>query len=116
MSEFKGLMVEGQAIAELDNTEQFADIVEPEPFYRDLPKFSNPEESEEKLILNVRISGKDMAEYVPNKTSGKFIAQKLGTDMTQWLGKRIIWDVREEMVAGNKKQVLYVVDVGATPQ
>jgi len=114
MSEFKDLAVEGQAISEKPNNEHFADIINPEPRYETIKSLENPEKTKEKLILNVRISGKDQAEYYPNKTSARFIANRLGTDMKKWAGNRIFWKILDQKVAGMDKKVLYVVKVEPT--
>jgi len=116
MSEFKDLAVEGQAISEKPENEQFADIINPEPRYETIKSLEDPNKTKEKLILNVKISGKDMAEYYPNKTSARFIANRLGTDMTKWAGNRMFWKILDQKVAGMDKKVLYVVKVEPTPK
>ena len=115
MSEFKELAVEGQAIAEKPKQEQFADIINPEPRYEEIPSLDDNTKTKEKLILNVKISGKDRAEYYPNKTSSRFIANRIGTDMAKWAGNRIFWKILDQKVAGQDKKVLYVEKVEQTP-
>jgi len=115
MSEFKDLAVEGAAIAALPDEEHFADIINPEPEYQDVPSIEDPEKMKEKLIMNVLISGKKRAEYYPNKTSSRFIANRLGTDMATWAGNRIFWEIRKQKVGGNDKMVLYVEKVEPSP-
>ena len=106
--EFKDLAVEGAAIAAKPQTERFADIISPEPRYEPIPSLEDGDNPKEKLIVNVRISGKDCAEYYPNKTSSRFIANTLGTDMKKWIGCRIYWNILDQKVAGQDKKVLYV--------
>ena len=115
MSQFEDLAVEGAAISAKPEQERFADIITPEPHYEELPSLDDPEVKNKKLIISVKISGKDIAEYYPNKTSARFIANRIGTDMTQWAGNRIFWGVVKQKVAGNDKQVLYVEKVEPTP-
>jgi len=115
MSEFKDLAVEGDAIKARPEQEHFADIIQPEPRYEKVPSLDDPEKTKEKLIVTVKIAGKDQAEYYPNKTSARFIANKCGTDMKAWIGHRIFWDIVKQKVAGNEKQVLYVEKVEKTP-
>ena len=115
------LAVEGEAIAELPEDERFADIVE-EPKYMQKTSLSDPEKKIEKLIMNVKITGKNLAEYFPNLTSARLIANKLKTgleeeDLKKWVGNRIFWGkIAEQNVGGNIKKVLYVTDVKPTPK
>ena len=111
MTEFKDLAVEGAAIAAKPEQERFAEIISPEPRYEPIPSLEDGDNPKEKLIVNVRISGKDQAEYYPNKTSSRFIANKLGTDMKKWIGHRILWNILDQKVAGQDKKVLYVKKV-----
>ena len=115
MSEFEDLAVEGAAIAAKPEHERFADIIAPEPFYRDVKDLEDPEKTKRKLIIAVLIAGKDRAEYFPNKTSGRFIANEVGTKMINWIGKRIFWEIRKQSVGGNDKQVLYIEKVEDIP-
>ena len=107
MSNFRDLAVEGTAIAAKPEQERYADIISPEPRYEAIPGL-DADDKRDKLIVNVKISGKDQAEYYPNKTSSRFIANKLGTDMKKWIGARIYWNILDQKVAGQDKKVLYV--------
>lgn len=107
MSNFRDLAVEGAAIAAKPQQERYADIISPEPRYEAIPGLEG-DEKRDKLVINVKISGKDQAEYYPNKTSSRFIANQLGTDMKKWIGCRIFWNILDQKVAGQDKKVLYV--------
>lgn len=116
MGEFENLAVEGAAIAAKPETEHFADMIQPKPRYEEVPSLDNPEKNKRKLIIKVKISGKDLAEYYPNNTSGRFIANRLGTDMNKWPGNRIFWKIMDQKVVGVDKKVLYVKRVEPTPE
>lgn len=112
MAEFKELAVEGQAIFDMAEPLRWAEIIAPEPRYENIPSLQNPGESKEKLIINVKLSNGSTAEYYPNKTSARFIAGKLGTNMSNWIGKIVVWgSILDQNVAGQKKKVLYVTEV-----
>jgi hypothetical protein len=116
MAEYKDLAVEGAAIEARPKQEWFADIIAPEPRYEDVPSLEDPSKTKEKLIMNVKIAGKDLAEYYPNKTSSRFIANTIGTRMEGWIGARIFWRINDQKVAGQDKKVLYVEKVERTPK
>lgn len=112
MTEFKDLAVEGQAIFEMPESMRWAEIVDPEPRYEEIPSLQTPGETKEKLIMNVRLSNGSLAEYYPNKTSARFIASRLGTNMKNWKGNIIVWgSILDQNVAGQKKKVLYVNEI-----
>ncbi len=115
-NQFEDLAVEGAAIAAKPDKEHFADIINPIPRYEEVPSLEDPNKVKKKLIMNVLISGKNIAEYYPNKTSSRFIANKMGTDMTKWIGQRIFWNILDQKVAGQDKKVLYVEKVEPTPK
>ena len=108
MSEFRDLAVEGSAIANLEPAKRYAEIIKPEPRYEEIQSLNNPDKTNKKLILTVKLSNGSQAEYYPNKTSGRFIANRIGTNMSDWIGKKIFWRVLKQLVAGDEKDVLYI--------
>ena len=112
MTEFKDLAVEGQAIFEMPESMRWCEIINPEPRYEEIPSLQTPGEMKEKLIVNVKLANGSMAEYYPNKTSARFIASRIGTNMSEWKGHVIVWgSILDQNVAGQKKKVLYVTQV-----
>lgn len=75
----------------------------------EMPDLDNPKKMIKKLILKVELAetGEQM-DYYPNKTSQSTMAVKLSSDLNKWLGKAFEWEVSEQKVMGNMKQVLFV--------
>lgn len=79
--------------------------------YRETPRLDNPEESERKLVLAVElVENKQRQDYFPNKTSQKALAKMFGPDVNAWIGKMAEWEVAKQSVAGNMRDVLFVVE------
>ncbi len=116
------LAVEGEAINAMPEEERFADIIEPAPVYIMQPDLKDPRKEIEKLLVTVKIKGKNIAEYFPHKTSARFIANRIGTgleeeDMKKWVGYRIVWGtILDKDVFGQMKKVLYVTEVTPIPE
>ena len=110
------IAVEGQAISELPEAERWAEIIEA-PQYEMKPGLSDPSKTKEKLLLKVKLANGNEADYYPNQTSARFIANRLATDLTLekmkiWISHKIVWGkILDQMVAGQQKKVLYITEV-----
>jgi len=108
------LAVEGAAIKALPHEEHWFEIIAPAPRYEQVPDLSDPDKKKEKLIMNVKIKGNMTAEYYPNLTSARFMANRNGTgleidDLKKWIGSKFMWgSIVKQNVGGNMKDVLYV--------
>jgi len=112
MGEFKDLAVEGAAIFAMPEEMRHCIIVEPEPRYIEIPSLDDPTKIKEKLVMQVKLSNGASAEYYPNKTSARVIANHCGTDMKEWIGKTITWGrIMDQVVGGVDKKVLYITEV-----
>jgi len=111
------IAIEGASVFALPEAKRWAKIVEPSPSYEIDEGATNPEKTKPKLIINVIDSLGRKAQYYPNRTSARFIASKLQTDLTnesmkKWVGQTIYWGkILDMMIAGQTKKVLYVTDV-----
>ncbi|MBU0978071.1 MAG: hypothetical protein KKD18_06645 [Nanoarchaeota archaeon] len=110
MSEFKDLAVEGDAIKAMARHMRFFTILPPEPRYETVPSLEDPSKGKEKLIVNVELANGSHAEYYPNKTSSRKIANLAGTtDMKKWIGLTFLWgSIIKQKIGGADKNVLYV--------
>jgi hypothetical protein len=108
--QFEGLKVEGSAIAAMPKELRYAIIIGV-PNYQQVPDLNDKTKMIKKLIIPVELSNKSKAEYYPNKTSANYIAGRLGTDLDKWVEHKISWDVLNQLVQGQKKDVLYVIKV-----
>jgi len=115
MSQYEDLAVEGGMIEAKPEEERWCDIIAPAPEYHNVPAIDDPTKEVRKLIMNVMITGKNRAKYYPNVKSGKFISGAIGTEMKDWVGKRIFWKVIEQNVFGAMKQVLFIEKIEDTP-
>ena len=114
MSEFKDLAVEGAAIAAMPKEKRWFEITEPEPRYESVPSLEDPSKSKDKLIISVKLSNSSKAEYYPNKTSSRKIANlSMTTNMQTWIGKMFLWGdiVKQKVGSSGMKDVLYVTDL-----
>lgn len=109
-NQFEGLKVEGAMIAKFSADKRYATIVAL-PRYEDVPDFNDATKKKRKLIVQVELSNGSRADYYPNNTSSKVIANICGTDFNTWLGVRITWTINQQKVGQNMKDVLYVTDV-----
>lgn len=111
------IAIEGGQVFAMPEAERWADIVEPAPEYKLDADMSNPEKQKTKLICTVKTSDGRVCSYYMNRTSARFIAGKLKTDLTKegmkkWVSHRIYWGkILDQMVGGQQKKVLYVSDV-----
>ena len=114
------IAVEGAQIANLPEEHRWAKIVEPAPEYISDEGATNPDRNRLKLIAHVELFDGRKADYYMNRTSARFIAGQLKTDlsaigMNSWLGYKIIWGkILDQNVGGNMKKVLYVTGVEPT--
>ena len=120
MTEQWSIAIEGSQIFALPEADRYADIVEPSPEYRqEKAQFGASESAQKdlKLILNVKLKDGKVGEYYINRTSARFIAKKLNTDlshddMKKWVGNRITWgEIADMKVGAGMKKVLFVTDV-----
>jgi len=76
---------------------------------RTLRSLDDESKQVEKLVLKVKLSDGTELDYFPNKTSQDTMRNKLGTRlMKDWLNKTFEWEVQKTMIAGTKRNVLYV--------
>ena len=110
MSEFKDLAVEGDAIKSMVRSQRWFTILAPEPRYETIPSIEDPTKTKEKLIVCVELSNKSKAEYYPNKTSSRKMANLSGTtDMSKWVGLSFYWgNITKQKIGGAEKNVLYI--------
>ena len=78
--------------------------------YRDFKDFDNKDKPKRKLVLKVRISNGQELDYFPNKTSQKSMAKMWGIDMDEWIGKSAVWAIKTQLVRGEDKKILFVVE------
>lgn len=75
-------------------------------------EFDNPKtkekETKEKLVLSISLSNKAIVDYYPNKTTEKTLKDKFGRNLNEWVGQQAEFEVLDQMVAGEKKKVIYV--------
>lgn len=101
----EGFAVEGTQI-EAQKDKRFTILARE---YRELPSLDDSEKVERKLVLGIEIvETKQRLDYFPNKTSQKSMGRKFGPNVNDWIGKQAEWEVTHQMVAGNKKAVLFV--------
>ncbi len=114
------IAVEGTAIDAMPEQNRWAKIVEPSPEYMSDEGATNPDKNRIKLILHVELADGRKADYYMNRTSARFVAGALKTDlsaegMRAWLQHKIFWGkILDQNVGGNMKKVLYVTKVEAT--
>lgn len=110
--------VEGENVFNLPEEQRWAEIISPPPYYivddKGTPEAKTPKT---KLILTVKMASGMKADYFINRTSARYIASKLNTDlsveqMAKWVGKTLVWGkVIEQNVFGEIKKVIYVTEV-----
>ena len=76
---------------------------------RTLKSLDDETKEVEKLVLTVEFKDGTQLDYFPNKTSQNTMRNKLGTRiLKEWVGKTFEWEVLQQIVAGNKRNILYV--------
>ena len=114
------IAVEGASIAALPEQDRWAKVIEPSPEYMQDEQAPNADKQRIKLIVCVELADGRKAQYYMNRTSARFVASKLRTDlktdgMKKWLNHKVIWGkILDQMVGGQEKKVLYITDVVAT--
>lgn len=113
--EFKDLKVDAEAISKLPDNLRYADIVG-YPVYNNVKDLSDPNKMIEKLVIPVKLSDGSLAKYYPNGSSAQFLASRLGTKFSRWIGQRMTWGkILDQNVRGTMRKVLYITDVADTP-
>lgn len=113
------ITIDGESISALDEKDRYATIVG-NPSYRKDNDAPNAEKQRVKLIVPIQLPDGRKADYYMNRTSARFVATRLKTDlsdeaMKSWVGYRIVWGkILTQMVAGQEKKVLYVTEVVKT--
>lgn len=108
------IAVDGAQISAMDEDKRYGTIVTPAPEYKKDEQAPNAERQKIKLIAKVRLSDGRIADYYMNRTSARFIAAQLQTDlsaegMKAWVGAMIFWGkILDQMIGGQPKKVLYV--------
>jgi predicted DNA binding CopG/RHH family protein len=114
------IAVDGEQISAMPEKERWAKIIEPAPEYKKDQDAPNAENQRIKLIVAVELSDGRKADYYMNRTSARFVAARLKTDlspksMEKWLGYKIVWGkILSQLVGGQEKKVIYVTDVQET--
>ena len=61
-----------------------------------------------KLILPIKLSNGKVRDWIPNKTSIKFMVNLWGDETDQWLGKTARFVLTNQNVRGEMKDVIFV--------
>jgi hypothetical protein len=102
----EGVAVTGEQVKNLQD--KTFTIVNPIPYYTDVPSFDDPEKKVRKLHLNVQLSNGDIGEYMPNKTSIRTIVAKAGMKLEAWVGFKGEFYTLSQRVGQGMKEVIYV--------
>ncbi len=114
------IAVSGEQIANLPEKNRWAKIVEPSPEYTSDEGATNPQKNRIKLIVHVELSDGRKADYYMNRTSARFVANELKSDlsaegMKSWISYKLFWGkILDQNVGGSMKKVLYVTKIEAT--
>lgn len=117
MIEEWSIAIEGAQIFAMPKDERWAKIIEPAPAYMKDEQAPNADKNKIKLIANVELSDGRKAQYYMNRTSARFVAGQLKTDLSEegmkaWVGKIVVWGkILDQNVGGQEKKVLYVNEV-----
>ena len=68
-------------------------------------------EQKEKLILPVKLSNEKVRDWIPNKTSIKYMVNLWGDNTDSWLGKQAKFTLVNQNVRGEMKDVIFVSDL-----
>lgn len=116
-SEEWSIAIEGAQIYAMPEDKRWAKIIEPAPAYIKDDQAPNAEKNRIKLIANVELFDGRKAQYYMNRTSARFVAGALKTDlskegMKQWVGKIVVWGkIMDQNIGRQEKKVLYVNEV-----
>ena len=108
------IAVDGAQIFAMDEDKRWGILVNPAPEYTRDEQAPNAEKQKIKLIAHVQLSDGRNADYYMNRTSARFIAAQLKTDLSSegmkaWVGKKIFWGkILDQMIGGQPKKVLYI--------
>jgi len=117
MNDEWSIAIEGAQIFAMPADKRWAKILEPAPAYMRDDQAPNAEKNKLKLIANVELSDGRKAQYYMNRTSARFIAGALKTDLSEegmkkWVGKIVVWGkILDQNIGGQEKKVLYVNEV-----
>ena len=79
---------------------------------KELPDLKNPDITNTKTILKLRLSNGALMEWIPNKTSLKsLMVVTKSMNMTDWINQDIELEVVKTKVSGEDKEVIYVKEV-----
>ena len=65
-------------------------------------------DSKSKLVLPVKLSNEKIREWIPNKTSIKFMVALWGDNSDSWIGKQAKFVLTNQNVRGEMKDVIFV--------
>ena len=108
------IAVDGAQIFAMPEDKRWGVIINPAPEYKRDEQAPNAEKQKIKLIAHVQLSDGRNADYYMNRTSARFVAGQLKTDlstngMKAWVGKKIFWGkILDQMIGGQPKKVLYI--------
>ena len=104
-AQIEGFTLSGEEIAQLTD-KHFT--IHAEPRYEQIPDLSNPEKNIKKLVVPVTLANGIQVEWYANKTSQKMIMARAGRSLKKWVGFKGLFDVRNQRVGKEDRDVLYV--------
>ena len=86
------ITAKGLEQANFPEDRRFFDIISV-PEYKEFADFKNKDKIVRKVSMLVQLSNGSKGRYVANKQSATFLANKLGTTFTNWLGIRCYYEL-----------------------
>ena len=74
--------------------------------YKEMPVQGN--DPVEKLVLPIKLSNDKVRDWIPNKTSIKFMTELWGDNTNLWIGKQAKFRLTNQNVRGEMKDVIFV--------
>lgn len=105
MAQAEGIKIKGEHVESMEDRTFF--IIK-EPVYQEEPGYENPEETQRKLCIRVRIADGAELDYNPNQTSINMMVAQYGFEMNKWVGHRFKWEVVKQNAFGKMQSILYV--------
>lgn len=102
----EGIPVTGEQVKNLQD-KKFT-IIEPAPYYTEVPSFQDKNAKVRKLHVTVRLANGDEAEWLPNMTSIKSITARAGLQLVKWVGFTGEFMTASQKVGDGFKDVIYV--------
>ena len=103
--EVKGFALSGDEVKQLTDK---SFTIHAKPYYEEVQDINNADKKIEIMIVPVTLANGVKVEWKANKTSQKVIIAAKGRLLSEWVGYDGIFDIKEQKVGKEDRQVIYL--------